>query len=158
VIITNTIPPAFKQKGNTFLQPESYSFIQTTCSKLLNHDDWKMEVDKFLNPNATVSMPNYGAIGPVANVSSVPPILSKPNNTSVPPNKPTNLLEGYATGYIKSSSGFANMRQKPNKEATLVERIANGQHISYKENGTSWLEVVSEQGNKGYIHSSLISK
>lgn len=159
IIITNTIPPAFKQKVNTFLQPDSYSFIQTTCSKLLSHDEWKMEVDKFINPNATVAAPNYGTIGPVAKPTAASaPIFTPPNSTPAPQSKPTSTQEGYATGYIKSSSGFANMRQKPNKDATLVERIPNGQSISYKENGTSWLEVISAQGNKGYIHSSLIGK
>lgn len=155
VIITNTIPSSFMQKANTALQAESYSFIQNACSKVCNHNEWKNQVASFLAPTPTPT--NYGIIGPnptLAAPSPIIPVLAPAPNTP----KPTSTPEGYTIGYIKSSTGFANVRQKPNKDAALVERIPNSQRISYKETGTSWLEVMSEQGNKGYIHSSLIGK
>lgn len=159
VIITNTIPSDFAKKVNTALLPESYSFIQNVCSKVCNHNEWKTQVASFLAP--TPAPTNYGMIGPtqtVASPSPIVPILGANTPKPSPSPTPTSPVEGYTTGYIKSSTGFANVRQKPNKDAALVERIPNKQQISYKETGTSWLEVISEQGNKGYIHSSLIAK
>lgn len=156
VLITNTIPPFFKQKPNTFLPAESYSFIQSACGKVCSHDEWKMEVERLLSSAAAPSEAptTYGTIGPKANPPALNPILT-PATPATSNNKP---LEGYSAGYIKSSAGFANLRQKPSQEGKIIERIPTNQRISYKDNGTSWWEVVSEQGNKGYVNKGLIGK
>ncbi len=154
IIVTNTIPTAFKQKASTFLQPESYSFIQEVCSKIRTHDEWKTEVDKFLNP-----IPNYGPTGPIENPFASNSSVSAPLSSPAPtPPKPVTETDGLTSGYVKSSTGYANLRQKPNQDAKILERIPTNQKISFKNNGTSWWEVVSEQGNKGYMHKSLIVK
>lgn len=154
VIITNTLPPTFKQKSNTFLQPESYSFIQTACSEIRSHNDWKAEVDKFLNPTPT----SYGPTGPVENPFVTKPPVTAPSPSPVSTPKPTSQPAGFVSAYVKSSTGFANLRQKPNQDAKILERIPSNERITYKDNGTSWWEVISEKGSVGYMYKSLIVK
>ncbi|MBX7241780.1 MAG: L,D-transpeptidase family protein [Bacteroidia bacterium] len=156
VVITNTIPSTFRQKSNTFLQPESYSFIQTVCSKVLNHNEWKSEVDNFLNPvPATTS---YGPTGPADNPFASRPAATVPASKPAPAPVTVSAPAGFTAAYVKSSTGFANLRQKPNQDAKLIERIPTNQRISCKDNGTSWWEVITEKGNQGYMHKSLIVK
>ncbi len=140
VVITNSIPATFKQKANTELQADSYPFIQSTCGKVCSHTEWQNQVNTFF-----------------ANLSETPTPIAPPNTASPANTKPSINTEGYSAGFVKSSTGFANLRQKPNKDSATLERIPSNQPISYKETG-AWWEVVSQQGNKGYIHSSLISK
>lgn len=142
VLITNIVPPTFKQKANTELPAESYSFIQSACAKVCSNTEWKSQVEALIPTLATTVTPTA-------------PTTTIPANTATPSQNTSNV--GYSVGYIKSPSGFANLRSKPNKESSTIERIPANQQISYKEVGT-WWEVISQQGNKGYIHSSLIGK
>ncbi len=142
VLITNVIPPTFKQKVNTELPADSYSFIQAACAKVCSNIEWQNQVSALLPTLATTVTPTA-------------PTTTMPATTTLP--SPNKAPENYAMGYIKSPSGFANLRSKPNKDSPTIERIPANQPVSYKEVGT-WWEVISQQGNKGYIHSSLIAK
>lgn len=141
VMITNAIPDAFKQKQNTELATSCYQFIQTACEKVCSQSEWKNYVEAF-SPNVTTTAPN--------NPTPINPTPAAPTNINTD-------TQGYSTGYIKSSTGYANLREKPNKDSKTLERLPANQQISYKAGGT-WLEVVSESGKKGYVHSSLIGK
>jgi len=151
VMITNVIPPTFKQKVNAELDETAYSFIQTACSKICSHSEWKNQVEAF-SPNVAAVAP----IAPAPNYSSASPATVTAKISSTPPSSVNVSVDGYTTGYIKSSTGYANLREKPSKDSRSLERIPSNQPISYKESGT-WWEVISQQGNKGYVHSSLIS-
>lgn len=163
VLITNTVPEAFKQKANTELPADCYTFIQTACGKVCNHSEWTNLVAVFApsitalpTPTPTTSTSTAPTFYPTTNIS-VPPTLTPTTPTTTRPANASTGTEGYSAGYIKSSTGFANLRQKPNKDSAMIERIPNNQAISYKATG-SWFEVISQKGNKGYIHSSLIGK
>lgn len=149
VMITNVVPEAFKQKANTELTAESYQFVQSVCAKVCSNSEWKSQVEAFSPSLLTTVTPTSPAtstttIAPVAPATVASPITST-------------QTQNYSIGYIKSPSGFANLRTKPNKDSPTIERIPANQQISYKETG-SWWEVISQQGNKGYVHSSLIGK
>jgi murein L,D-transpeptidase YafK len=152
VMITNVIPPTFKQKVNVELEETAYQFIQTACSKICSHSEWKNQVEAF-TPNLAAAAPIAPTAAPV--LSPTPPSTSKVATTPSP--SVSTDASGYATGYIKSATGYANLREKPNKDSRSLEKIPVNQPISYKQTGV-WWEVISQQGNKGYVHSSLIAK
>lgn len=60
------------------------------------------------------------------------------------------------TAQINDPDGYTNLRSAPSSSSTVIRRITEEEVFFYKEVNSSWWEVVTRRGIKGYMHQSRI--
>lgn len=61
------------------------------------------------------------------------------------------------TAQINDPDGYTNLRYGPSTRSTIIRKVERGEVFFYKEKNDSWWEVITRDGQKGYMHFSRIS-
>lgn len=57
---------------------------------------------------------------------------------------------------ISDPDGFTNLRKEKNSSSTIIEKVKSGEKIEVVDGSGDWWLVITNSGNKGYIHKSKI--
>jgi hypothetical protein len=58
--------------------------------------------------------------------------------------------------FIKDEDGYINLREKPNNQSKIIEKLANGTTLEILDSSKDWWYVKCLIDKKGYIHKSRI--
>lgn len=70
----------------------------------------------------------------------------------------TSLFESYIIYIyiIQDSDGYTNLRKEKNSSSAVIEKVKSGEKIEVVDGSGDWWLVITNSGNKGYIHKSKI--
>lgn len=60
------------------------------------------------------------------------------------------------TGQISDPDGYTNLRYGPSTKSTVIRKVPRGEVFFFKEKNDAWWEVVTLNGQKGYMHFTRI--